>query len=264
VSAARRVRIDLAYDGTPFSGWQVQPGLKTVQGALEDALARVHGGEGVRVRGAGRTDAGVHARGQVADAEVGDRCGDAELARSLRAIVPAEIAILAVHTVPADFHARIAATAKTYGYLVSRAPAGDPFLARYALASPHPADLAAIDEALSLLPGRHDFRGFCASATSVEDFVRTIAKAERVGVRDDLDLYRFTADGFLMHMVRILVGTLLDVGRGRFGPERVGEVLLSGERARAGTTAPPHGLCLERVEYPEEVGGASGAPLSLW
>jgi tRNA pseudouridine38-40 synthase len=264
VSGPRRVRIDLAYDGTSFSGWQVQPGRPTVQGALEDALSRVHGGARIAVRGAGRTDAGVHARGQVADARVPDRCDDAELARALRGILPPDVAVHSVATVPESFHARISATAKTYGYLVDRSIAGDPFLARYALRSPYPVDHAAIDEALASLPGRHDFTGFCAAGSEVEDRVREMISASRVALRDDLDLYRFTAEGFLMHMVRILTGTLLDVGRGRFGPERLGEVLASGDRARAGATAPPHGLSLLRVDYPVELGGASGSLRPLW
>ncbi|HJQ99956.1 MAG TPA: tRNA pseudouridine(38-40) synthase TruA [Candidatus Polarisedimenticolaceae bacterium] len=264
MSASRRVRIDLAYDGTPFAGWQVQPERPTVQGTLEDALARLHGGMRIAVRGAGRTDAGVHARGQVADALVSDRFDDGDLSRALRALVPSEIAIVSVRTVPEDFHSRIAATAKTYAYLVDRSPSGNPFLARYALQAPYPVDVAAVEDALRLLPGRHDFSGFCASASEVEDRVRTLTRAERVVLREDLELYRFTAEGFLMHMVRILVGTLLDVGRGRFGPERIGEVLLSGDRARGGTTAPAHGLCLERVDFPSAVGGASGALRSLW
>jgi len=260
----RRVRIDLAYDGTPFAGWQVQPKLPTVQGTLEEALARVHGGTRCPVRGAGRTDAGVHARGQVADARVGDRFDDGALARALRALVPPEVAVLSVRTVPDEFHPRISATAKTYAYLVDRSPSGNPFLGRYALHAPYAVDAAAVGEALGDLLGRHDFSGFCASGGEVEDRVRTLTRAERIVPGSDLELYRFTAPGFLMHMVRIVVGTLLDVGRGRFGPERVREVLLSGDRARAGTTAPAHGLCLERVDYPEALGGASGALRSLW
>ena len=259
----RRVRIDLAYDGTSFSGWQLQPGRRTVQGVLEEALARIHGTSRVPVRGAGRTDAGVHARGQVGDAIVSDRFDDAELLRSLRGLAPEGVSVLRVTSVPDAFHARHAATGKTYAYLVDRSEAGSPFLARYALHAPARVDHAAIDAALSTLPGRRDFRGFCASASPVEEFVRDLRVAERVARSPTLDLYRFSADGFLMHMVRILVGTLLEVGRGRFGPERLGEVLMSGERARAGPTAPPHGLCLERVDYPDEVGGASGGDVAL-
>jgi tRNA pseudouridine38-40 synthase len=259
----RRVRIDLAYDGTPFSGWQVQPGRPTVQGAIEEALARIHGVPRVAVRGAGRTDAGVHARGQVADAPVSDRFDDGELLRGLRALVPEGVSIRGVASVPATFHARHSATGKTYTYLVDRSEERNPFLARFALHAPARVDHAAIDAALLTLPGRRDFRGFCASASPVEDFVRDLRGATRVALSERLDLYRFTAEGFLMHMVRILVGTLLDVGRGRFGPERISEVLMGGDRARAGPTAPAHGLCLERVDYPAEIGGPSGAE-ALW
>lgn len=247
----RRVRIDLAYDGTAYEGWQIQPRGSTVQGVLEAALTRLHGGARVGVRGAGRTDAGVHARGQVADARVGDRLSDRSLRRALRAMLPRDIRVLGVRTVADSFHARHDAVAKTYAYYVDRSAAGDPFLARYVLHEPATLDLDAIDRALAWLPGRRDWSGFAGSACAVRDRVRTLTVARRESVRRDLDAFVFCADGFLNHMVRNLVGTLLAVGRGRFEPERLAEIVASGDRARAGPTAPAHGLVLERVDYRE-------------
>jgi len=245
----RRIRLDLAYDGTGYAGWQVQPGRPTIQGSLEEALARLQGGAAVRVRGAGRTDAGVHARGQVADAQVALAIEDAGITHALRAILPAAIRVLTVRTVDDGFHARHDAIAKTYAYYVDRSAAGDPFLARFSLHERRRLDLDALDEALALLPGRRDWSGFASSPCVVADRVRTMSAARRVSIRPTLDALAFTADGFLTHMVRNLVGSLLEIGVGRAAPPRILEVLASGDRRLAGATAPAHGLTLERVDY---------------
>jgi len=246
---ARRVRIDLAYDGTAYEGWQVQPGRPTVQGVVEACLARLHGGTPVRVRGAGRTDSGVHARGQVADALVDEALADAELTHALRALLPEDIRALRVATVPETFHARHDARSKTYAYYIDRSFPGDPFLARFVHHERRSLDLVAIDAALALIPGKRDFTGFASSKCTVQDRVRTLSVARRERVRSDVDVLVFTADGFLTHMVRNLVGTVLDVGAGRFTPERVAEVLATCDRRLAGPTAPARGLTLERVSY---------------
>ncbi|HZN54680.1 MAG TPA: tRNA pseudouridine(38-40) synthase TruA [Candidatus Polarisedimenticolaceae bacterium] len=256
----RRVRIDLAYDGTAYAGWQVQPGLATVQGTLEGALGRLHGGAAVRARGAGRTDAGVHARGQAADAAVAVRADDAALLAALSGLLPDAIRPRRVLTVDPGFHARRRARAKTYRYLVDTSPHGDPWLARFALASPGAMDEGAVDEALAKLPGRRDWSGFTGAACEVTDRVRTMTEARRVVTRPGLVAFVFSADGFLTHMVRNLVGTLLDIGRGRFAPDLVDEVLASGDRTRAGATAPAKGLALLRVAYDDADGGDSGDP----
>jgi tRNA pseudouridine38-40 synthase len=251
----RRVRIDLAYDGTAYAGWQWQPRQATVQGVLEAALTRLHGGGLVRVRGAGRTDAGVHARGQVADAMVDDRFSDRTLFTSLLALLPGDVRVHRVVTVDGAFHARHDAVAKTYAYSLDRTLAGDPFLARFALHEPRPLDEDAIDAALSWLPGTRDWSGFAGGACTVRDRVRTMTVARRALVRPGLDVLEFTADGFLTHMVRNLVGTLLDVGRGRLDPGRLAVIVAAGDRTLAGATAPPHGLCLLRVDYGAAAGG---------
>lgn len=258
----RRVRIDLAYDGTAYSGWQVQPRVKTVQGVLEAALGRLHGGRVVRVRGAGRTDAGAHARGQVADALVVTRNDDAALLRALDHMLPGDVRPRRVFTVADSFHAQHDAKSKSYRYLVDTSPHGDPWRGRYALPFPFPLDEAAVADALALLPGTRDWSGFTGAACTVDDRVRTISEARLTLLRHGLLAFVFTADGFLTHMVRNLVGTLLAVGRGTFGPERVTEVLTTCDRRRAGPTAPASGLCLERVVYDDSLGGTSGDLLS--
>jgi tRNA pseudouridine38-40 synthase len=259
----RRVRIDLAYDGTAYAGWQFQPGSPTVQGVLEAALGAMHGGRAVRVRGAGRTDSGAHARGQVADAWVATRSDDEGLLRALARMLPDDVRPRRVLTVGPTFHARHDARSKTYRYLIDRSRTGDPWRRRYALTWPHPIDDAALEAALPLLAGTHDWSGFTGSACTVRDRRRTLTEIRRAVVRPGLEAFTFTADGFLTHMVRNVVGTLLEVGRGRIVPGQIEEIFASADRRRAGPTAPAHGLCLERVVYDDAAGGASGDPSEL-
>ncbi len=256
----RRVRIDLAYDGTDYAGWQLQANAPTVQGVLEQALAVLHEGRLVRVRGAGRTDSGAHARGQVADAWVSTRCDDAALLSALSGLLPADVRPQRVLTVPDEFHARHDARSKTYRYLLDRTPHGDPWRRRYALRWSRPFDERAVDFALAGLLGAHDWSGFTGAACVIEDRVRTLTDARRLAVRPGLDAIVLSADGFLTHMARTIVGTMLELGRGAIGPERVREILESKDRRLAGPTAPAHGLCLERVVYDDAHGGPSGTP----
>jgi len=260
----RRVRIDLAYDGTAYAGWQLQNNAQTVQGVLEGALAELHGGTSVRVRGAGRTDSGAHARGQVADAWVTTRCDDAALARALSQMLPDDVRPRRVLTVPPSFHARHDATEKTYRYVVDTSEGGDPWWRRYALAWPHALDEAAVDAALGLIPGRRDWSGFTGAACTVRDRVRTISEARRIVLRPGLTAFVFTADGFLTHMVRNLVGTLLAVGRGKAEPKQLLAVVDAKDRRLAGPTAEAKGLCLMRVVYAESAGGPSGDAPDVW
>jgi tRNA pseudouridine38-40 synthase len=169
-----------------------------------------------------------------------------------------------VLTVAPAFHAQHDARSKTYRYLVDTSAQGDPWRWRYALAFPFALDEAAVDAALSLLPGTRDWSGFTGAACTVGDRVRTVSEARRIALRPRLVAFVFTADGFLTHMVRNLVGTMLAVGRGAIEPERVAEVLATGDRRRAGPTVPANGLCLERVVYDESSGGASGDAETLW
>jgi tRNA pseudouridine38-40 synthase len=257
----RRIRLDLAYDGTDFAGWQVQPGQRTVQGIVEEALSRLGGGGAIAVRGAGRTDAGVHARQQVADGWIGSRLDDEGLLSALSAIFPRDLRPRAVRTVPDDFHSRKMAVSKTYRYTLDRSRWGDPLRSRYVLHHPHPIDRGAVDEALSGLAGRRDFAGFAGSASEVKTTVRTLAEARYEETEHDRSVFTFTADGFLNHMVRNLVGTLLEIGRGRFVSARIAEILDSRDRTRAGPTAAARGLCLDRIVYRGE--RSVGAPVGL-
>ena len=245
----RRVRIDLAYDGTEFAGWQVQPGQRTVQGTVEEALSRIESGRPVRVRAAGRTDAGVHARQQVTDVWLETTHEDAEIASRLRSMLPADVRPLALRTTTPGFHARHDATRKTYRYLLDRSTARDPFLNRFALHYPHTLDRAALDDALARLPGKKDWSGFAGAASEVEDTVRHLYEATYMEPSDAVGVFTFTADGFLTYMIRNLVGTILDIARGRFAPGRIDRVLETGDRTLAGPTAAARGLCLVQVVY---------------
>ena len=251
-AAGRRIRLDLAYDGTDFAGWQVQPGLRTVQGLVAGSLERIQGGGRVAVRGAGRTDAGVHALGQVADAWIVTRLDDGNLTRALRSLLPPDVRVRALRTVDSTFHARYDAVGKTYLYRIDRSQDGDPFLARFSLHHPFGFDADALQEALRLLPGCRDWSGFASAACDKVDRVRTLDAALWDDDGSSAGVFRFSADGFLTHMVRNLVGTLLEIARGRFAPARVVEILASGDRRLGGPTAPARGLFLDRVRYRDE------------
>ncbi len=248
----RRLRLDLAYDGTEFAGWQFQPGQRTVQGVLEQALSRLRGAVPTNVRGAGRTDAGVHARNQVADCDLPERLGDEFVARALRRMLPGDLRPLRVGTAPPSFHARKNAIAKTYRYVVDLSRHGDPFRARFALHYPHPLDPERIRTALRDLPGRRDWSGLAASSCTKLSRVRELTEARMEQPSADRMCLVFTANGFLQHMVRNIVGTLLEIGGRRLPPETIVRALESGDRDLAGPTAAARGLWLEKVRYPDD------------
>jgi tRNA pseudouridine38-40 synthase len=249
---ARRVRIDLAYDGTDFCGWQLQPRQRSVQGVVEQALAELHGGERVVVNGASRTDAGVHAQRQVADCLVRLRHDDAGLAYALRRLLPADVRPLAVTTTAREFHSRKDARSKIYHYRIDRSAHGDPFTVRYALHHPAALDDARVREGLALLPGRHDWTGFASPRHDKEDAVRTLGRAEAIGAGGGETVLVFEGEGFLRYMVRNIVGTLIEIGKGRMPVESVTEILARRDPDLAGPTAPPHGLHLVRVRYADD------------
>jgi tRNA pseudouridine38-40 synthase len=190
--------------------------------------------------------------GQVCDALIASRLQDRELLHALASLLPGDVRPRAVRTVAPDFHSQHDALSKTYRYRLDRTPTGDPFLARYALHHPAALDRAALDDALARLAGRHDWSSFTGAACTVSDRVRTLLEASYAEPTQDSGVFTFTADGFLTHMVRNLVGTLLDVGRGRIPSPRMEEILAARDRRLAGATAPAHGLVLERVRYPGE------------
>lgn len=254
-------KLVLAYDGTDFHGWQVQPGRATVQGALAEAIERITG-ERVLPQGSGRTDAGVHALGQVASFTLAAPIPEANFHRALNRALPASIRILSAANVSASFHARHDAVGKRYEYRIYRGEICPPWLARYVYALHWPLDVAAMREAAAAVVGEHDFASFAASDPDLaqrsredtegrEGFgtVRTIFSSEWVEEAGDLLLYRVHGSGFLHHMVRNLVGTFLDAGRGHFSAGDIPKILEARSRTAAGATAPARGLFLVSVDY---------------
>jgi tRNA pseudouridine38-40 synthase len=270
----RTLKLTLSYDGTRFVGWQRQTTRaadsvasgqggqdqvrgedgraaegtgESIQGLLEDALARFEGAP-VSVQGAGRTDAGVHALGQVASLRVTCAHDAATLTRALNVHLPSDIRVLSIEEVPPDFHARFSATSKTYRYRIRNGPVASPFERAYVWHLPEPLSLDAMKQAAAALVGMHDFAAFRSVGGDVSSTVRTISRSEW---HDEAGLltYEICGNGFLRHMVRAIVGTLVEIGRSWRPPHDIESLLSGGTRAEAGATAPPHGLFLVRVDY---------------
>jgi tRNA pseudouridine38-40 synthase len=246
----RTLKITVEYDGTNYVGWQRQAAGTSIQGLVEDALEPIAGTH-VTVHGAGRTDAGVHALAQVASVSFPGAHDSLAVARALNAVLPADVRVLSVEDVAADFHARFLAVGKTYEYRIVNAPIVSPFLVRYAWHITHRLDVGAMKSAAAHLIGIHDFAAFQGAGSDVVSSERTIHAVEWQNGRghDEPLVIRLRGDGFLRHMVRNIVGTLVEVGVGRWPPERMFEILASRDRSQAGATAPAHGLFLVGVEY---------------
>ncbi|MET0468369.1 MAG: tRNA pseudouridine(38-40) synthase TruA [Aeromicrobium sp.] len=255
-----RLRLDLSYDGTAFRGWATQPGLRTVQGEIESALATIlRRAEVPRLTCAGRTDAGVHARGQVAHVDLDDADLDPPaLRRRLRRLLPRDIQLRALTVAPDGFDARFAALQRRYVYRISDAPEGpDPLLRSMVVHVGRPLDVDAMNAAADHLLGEHDFAAFCKKregATTIRTLLEL--RTERVG---DLVETTVRADAFCHSMVRALMGALIAVGEGRHEPRWSGEVLEGATRNARVTVMPPHGLVLEEVVYPDDEGLATRA-----
>jgi tRNA pseudouridine38-40 synthase len=239
----------IAYDGTGYHGWQLQPQAPTVQGELEGALGRM-AKRPVRVTGAGRTDAGVHAKGQVAHFDLNHPIPTEGMVKGLNTLIPPDIRVLEVEEVEEDFHARYSARSKTYRYYLDLSPVASPFRCRFTLHHPYDLDRDAMREAASEFIGEHDFAAFRAASCRAKTTSRAVSQSEWVEAGKEL-VYQVRATGFLHHMVRNLVGTMLEVGRNKMSPCNVRTILDSRDRNLAGPTAPPEGLHLERVEYDE-------------
>ena len=243
----RTYRLILAYDGTGYKGWQRLPdGRPTVQGRIEKALSEIFGEE-IEISGSGRTDAGVHAMGQVVSFRAAAMPTEKVLAQ-LRHLLPADIGALSLDFAADRFHARLCATEKTYVYRLWNSPQPDVFGRRYRCHIPQKLDVEKMRQAAKLLEGEHDFLAFCANKHFKKSSVRNLKEIQITRQGEEL-CFRFTGDGFLYHMVRILVGTLLEIGLGKREADSIPEIFASRRRELAGETAPACGLCLEAVRY---------------
>lgn len=258
----------LEYDGSGFEGWQIQSGdARTVQGCLKQAAERIAGGPAV-VRGSGRTDAGVHAEGQVATIEMQTDLAPAELQRALNGTLPADIAVLTLGEAAPEFDPRRHACAKCYRYAIWNGSPRSPLRAARALQFPQALDLAAMQQAAAHLVGTHDFASFQAAGSGVEQTVRTLARCEVRGQAGAEIQIEVEGSGFLRHMVRNLAGTLLEVGRGAREAGSLPGLLGARDRTQAGPTAAPHALTLVWVDYGENralapcLAGGSGQAFS--
>lgn len=245
-----RYKAIIAYDGTLFSGFQRQPQARSVQEELEKTLTKLNSGQPVVIHGAGRTDAGVHAYGQVVHFDLPQERDLEKLRFALDTQSPEDIAVVEVEQVADDFHCRYAKHTKTYEFLVDIGRPKNPMMRHYATAYPYPVELAPMQEAIADLVGTHDFTGFTASGTSVDNKVRTIYEATvTFDESKNLFTFRFRGNGFLYKQVRNMVGTLLKIGNGRFPTSQIRTVLDSKNRQLAGPTAGPGGLYLKEISY---------------
>ena len=252
----RNIKLTIAYDGADFHGWQIQPGVPTIQGSLADALQQITQ-EKIFVHGASRTDAHVHALGQVAHFRSHSELSASEFQRALNALIPPSIRIVAAEEVGPDFHSRWLAQGKTYRYRIFRGPVLPPFDYRRALHYPWPLDENAMAAAAREFEGEHDFTSFAASSGSEEDdrdrtMTRIIYSSEvtREPDRDEI-AYVVRGRSFLRYMVRKIVGTLIEVGKGRLAPTDIPQLFEARDRTRSGPTVPPEGLYLVLLEFPD-------------
>lgn len=247
----RNLKVTLAYDGTKYHGFQTQldPALPTVQDQLELALQRLTG-ESIKLNCAGRTDAGVHARGQVINFLTKSRIPTERFHLAMNSLLPNDIAVIEATEAEQNFHARFAAKGKHYRYTILNQRIPSPFDRLYAYQVYQSLDIDKMQVAAQRIVGTHNFRAFCSSRSQVKNFVRTVWSCEvSFSYEDSIVKIDVTGDGFLYNMVRIIAGTLIDIGKGKLNPDYVSAMLLSQDRTEAGTTAPPQGLCLIRVWY---------------
>ena len=241
----RNIKLTIEYDGTDYLGWQLQAEGRTIQGEIEEAILKLTG-EKSRIHGSGRTDAGVHALAQAANFATGSPLPCETIRSGLNSYLPHDIRIMNAENVPASFHARKDALEKVYEYTVLNRKVSSPLRKRYAYFYTYPLDIPAMEEAAARLVGQHDFRSFAASNLDIESTVRRITALGLRKYGDEL-VFRASANGFLRHMVRYIVGTLLEIGRGRRASDDIANMLQGS--MKAGPVAPPHGLCLMSVRY---------------
>jgi tRNA pseudouridine38-40 synthase len=244
----RTIKLTIQFDGTLYHGWQTQSRDASVQTTIRDALSRMFNKATV-LHGSGRTDAGVHALGQVAHFKTDSAMSPAAILRGLNSMLPDDIVITAVDEAADDFNARFSAVSRVYWYFIWNAPTPSPFFARYAWYLSKPLDLAAMKQAAGHLVGEHDFTSFHYRAKDEANPIREIKKISIRQTRKSLILIEIEAGSFLRNMVRIIVGTLVQVGRGRLAPDKIADILRQRDRRCAGPTVPAHGLFLRRVRY---------------
>ena len=242
------LKLTIAYDGRSYDGWARQPGLQTVQGVLEEAVGRILGGQEVRLTVAGRTDAGVHATGQVASFTL-DREPPDRFAERINAVLPRDVAVLAAEPAPDGFDARRWARSRSYRYRVLTSPIRDPFEDGRALWWTYPLDREALGACAQAIVGEHDFTAFTPTQTEHVRFERRVLRSAWVEESERLLAYEIEADAFMRNMIRVLVGTMLEVAAGRRTVEDFVALLAGAPRERAGETAPPHGLYFTGVTF---------------
>lgn len=243
----KRVKLVLEYDGTHYHGFQVQKNAHTIQAELENAIFKLTG-EKAALAAAGRTDAGVHALGQVVAFNTSSGIPPERWKYALNSVLPPDIRVRESSYVDKDFHPRFHAVSKVYQYLIYRQEKGDVFYRHYAWIKSDPLDVQAMKKAALFIVGTHDFRSFCSSGSSVKNFTRTVKRLE---IAEEFPFLRLQieADGFLYNMVRIITGTLVEIGEGRYPAEEMKNIITARDRNRAGITAPPQGLYLMEVKY---------------
>ncbi|QIL45925.1 tRNA pseudouridine(38-40) synthase TruA [Vagococcus coleopterorum] len=244
-----RYKAVIAYDGTNYCGFQTQENGKTVQSELEKTLTKFNNGIHVPIQGSGRTDSGVHAEGQVIHFDMPNERDEEKLRHAFDTQSPADIAVKSVEMVDDEFHARYLAKGKTYHFYVDTKRPRSPFTRYYAAFFPYDLDIKKMQEAAKLLLGTHDFSGFCATGTEIEDKVRTVYQADVEEIEPGRLRFSFSGNGFLYKMVRIMVGTLLKIGNDRMEVENISKILETKDRNLAGPTAHPEGLYLMEVRY---------------
>ncbi|QXE01886.1 tRNA pseudouridine(38-40) synthase TruA [Terribacillus sp. DMT04] len=245
----QRMKAIVSYEGTKFSGFQVQDQYRTIQGEIEKALTKIHKGQQIRIQASGRTDAGVHAKGQVIHFDTELRLGDYNWRKALNTLLPDDIRIVDITGAEEGFHARYNAKRKQYKYFIHNAPEQDVFKRHYVHHVPYNLDFDRIQQAIQVIEGTHDFTAFCSARAEVKgEKIRTIYEAA-CEKQDDMIVLTFTGNGFLYNMVRILAGTLIAIGNGRKEPEDMASILASKDRQLASKTAAASGLFLWKVEY---------------
>lgn len=248
----KRIRLVVAYDGTQYHGWQIQPGAVTIESVLNEALTQLMR-EPIQVIGASRTDSGVHARGNVAVFDTESQMPPDKICMALNQRLPEDIRVQVSEEVPSDWHPRKCTCIKTYEYRILNRRINMPMERLYSHFCYYKLDVDRMQAAANMLAGEHDFKSFCSVRTQVTDTVRNVYRIDVTRNEDDIITIRVTGNGFLYNMVRIIAGTLLFLNDGRIGMDDLPAILEARDRGKAGKTAPPQGLFLNRVEYEFDV-----------